>query len=78
MVVMPTVLLSQDGLVQDLLLSIVILSAEMESGQQTRLVITSSRTLDVMLDACLSILNGLVLELLELIRLALLDAEMES
>lgn len=63
MVVMPAVLLSQDGLAQDLLLSIAILFVGTEFEQQTRLVITSSRMLDVMLDACLSIHNGLVLEL---------------
>lgn len=63
MVVMPAVLSSQDGLAQDLLLSIAILFVGTEFEQQTRLVITSSRMLDVMLDACLSIHNGLVLEL---------------
>ena len=63
MVVMPAVMLNRAGLAQDLLLSTVIQSAETELEQQMKLVITSSQTLDVMLDACLSIHNGLVLEL---------------
>lgn len=60
---MPAVMLNRAGLAQDLLLSTVIQSAETELEQQMKLVITSSQTLDVMLDACLSIHNGLVLEL---------------